>query len=215
MGPGRRGEKVEARTRRTRRRRGDAGRRKKKRSDGQRTVVEQRRCYFRMNVVEGPVVSFSLVESKIKGRGHWEKETQNGRKERRGTSVVNDDDSVSYLAQIVARHRAKPRSYKPLIRVRQSTGSKEREGSGKRVRLCLAERSSLMSRRYDVPRPGLFPLHHGSIPINKAVNAARVDWPEIIRALWNCTSSGNERCRLYWPISWTNAIALKTIKKED
>lgn len=47
-----RGEKVEARTRRTRRRRGAAGRRRK-RSDGQRTVVEQRRCYFRMNIVEG------------------------------------------------------------------------------------------------------------------------------------------------------------------
>lgn len=51
-GSGMRGEKVEARTRRTRRRRGAAGRRRK-RSDGQRTVVEQRRCYFRMNIVEG------------------------------------------------------------------------------------------------------------------------------------------------------------------
>lgn len=62
-------EESEARTRRTTSvTEGDVGRRK--RSDGHRTVVEQRRCYFRMNVVEG-----RLVESKIKG--------ENGEKRRR------------------------------------------------------------------------------------------------------------------------------------
>lgn len=50
------------------------------------------------------------------------------------------------------------------------------------IRLCLAESSSLMSPTF-LDSDSFRCAHHGSMPINKAVNAARVDWPEIIRAL--------------------------------
>lgn len=82
------------------------------------------------------------------------------------------DDSVSYL-QIVARHRADPRNYKPLD---DSRADRRRERRSRAIRLCLAERSSLMSRRQRRSSTRtLSAAHHGSIPINKAVNAARVD----------------------------------------
>lgn len=69
---------------------------------------------------------------------------------------MDDDDSVLPGADRRPTHRADPRSYKPLIRARQSTGIEEENAEGEPIGLCLAE-SSLMSRRY-VPRLGLFPL---------------------------------------------------------
>lgn len=67
----------------------------------------------------------SLVEPKIKEEDALERRGTDG-KERRRTSVVDDDDSVLPGVDRRSTHRADPRSYKPLIRVRQSTGSRER-----------------------------------------------------------------------------------------
>lgn len=65
----------------------NAGRRRK-RSDGQRTVLEQRRCYFRMKRRGRP----SLVVPKIKGERTLERRGTDGKARMERTSVADDDD---------------------------------------------------------------------------------------------------------------------------
>lgn len=64
----------------------------------------------------------------------------------------------------------------PLIRGRQTSGRGRRGGREERRKrtdsaLSCQERLPLMNHRYDIPRHrALSVAHHGSIPINKAVN---------------------------------------------
>lgn len=97
-----------------------------------------------------PRKAVTRVESQIKGES--EKETD--------ALVADDDDSVSYLVRIVAWHRAGPRSQTRNSRStddREDDRREETEEEGE-IRLCLVENSPLMSRQYDIPRLGLFPL---------------------------------------------------------
>lgn len=133
-----------------------------------------------------------------KGRGHWE--ARNGWKERRGEpSVVDDDDSVSYLARDRRSTSGRSRGVINLWFVDDSRPDwrerREKEKESDSALSCREFFSNESSARRS-PTRTLSAAHHGSIPINKAVNAARVDWLEIIRALWNCASSGKYELHL-------------------